>query len=216
MEARYIIAKRAAQELKDGDYVNLGIGIPTLLVNYLPENVHVVLHSENGILGSGPTPSPENADKDLTNAGGKPSSIVAGGSFFDNAMSFGIIRGKHLDMAVLGALQVDAQGNLANWIVPNEKVPGIGGAMDLVVGARKVIVAMEHTSKGTPKILDKCTLPLTAVKVVSLIITEMAVFAVEPDGLVLKEIAPNVHLNDIKKVTPAKYIVDNGLKVMNV
>ena len=215
MDAKSIIAKRVAQEFCTGDFVNLGIGIPTLVANYLPENVSVTLHSENGFLGIGPKPHPDCEDKDTTDAGGAFSSILPGGATFDSAMSFAIIRGGHLDVTVLGALQVDEEANLANWIIPGKKVPGMGGAMDLVTGAKKVIVAMEHTAKGQPKILPRCTLPLTARKAVHIIVTELAVFSYLPE-LTLMELAPGVSEDHLKSLTPARYAVSPLLKTMPV
>ncbi|WP_068749172.1 3-oxoacid CoA-transferase subunit B [Thermovenabulum gondwanense] len=215
-DAKEIIAKRAAKELKDGYVVNLGIGIPTLVANYIPEEVEVFLQSENGIIGMGPAPEPEKGDPNLVNAGGQMITVKPGAAFFDSSLSFSIIRGGHVDVTVLGALEVDQEGNLANWIIPGKLVPGMGGAMDLVVGARKVIVAMEHTAKGKPKILKRCTLPLTGIRVVDMIITEMGVFEVTDKGLVLKEIAPGTSVEDIKKVTEADFIIDKNLRIMNI
>lgn len=216
MDAKTIIAKRVAKEFSDGDFINLGIGIPTMVVNFLPENIKVTLHSENGFIGLGPTPEAGKEDKDISNAGGQPSSILPGGMFFDSSYSFGLVRGGHLDATVLGALQVDQEGNLANWMIPGKMVPGMGGAMDLVVGAKRVILAMEHTAKGSPKILPKCTLPLTASECVDMIVTEMAVFEIKDKKMVLTERAENVSLEDIKAVTPAEYTVASDLKVMAV
>lgn len=214
--SREIIAKRVAKELKDGDVVNLGIGMPTLVANYVPEDIDITLQSENGFVGIGPAPSEENIDKDLINAGGQPVTVRKGGAFFDSSMSFGIIRGGHVDVTVLGALQVDEEGNLANWMIPGKMVPGMGGAMDLVVGAKKVIVAMEHTAKGKAKILKKCNLPLTAKAQVDLIITEMGVMEVTENGLILKEISPEVTLEDIIAATEANLIIDSELKTMEI
>lgn len=216
MEAKEIIAMRAAKELKDGDIVNLGIGIPTLVANYVPEGVEVILQSENGIIGMGPAPEPDKGDPNLVNAGGQMVTVKPGAAFFDSALSFAIIRGGHVDVTVLGALEVDEEGNLANWIIPGKLVPGMGGAMDLVTGAKRVIVAMEHTAKGKPKILKRCTLPLTGVRVVNLIITELGVFEVTAEGLVLKEITPGVSIDDIKKVTEADFVISENLKVMDL
>ncbi|MGN0349452.1 MAG: 3-oxoacid CoA-transferase subunit B [Roseburia sp.] len=211
------IAARVAQELKDGDVVNLGIGLPTFVPNYLPEGVHITLHAENGIVGCGPKPSAEEAQPMyVTDAGGATASVAKGGCFIDSSTSFALVRGGHVDCTVLGALEVDQEGNLANWIIPGKKVPGMGGAMDLVVGAKKVIVAMEHTAKGNPKILKKCTLPLTAVKCISKIITEMCVFEVTPDGLVLREYNPEFSIDDIKNATEADFIVADDAKEIKV
>ncbi|MDR2176255.1 MAG: 3-oxoacid CoA-transferase subunit B [Synergistaceae bacterium] len=215
--AKVLIAARTAQELNDGDVVNLGIGLPTMVPDYLPKGIHVVLQSENGIIGTGPKPTAENADPaHMTDAGGQPAIAAPGGAYIDSAVSFGLIRGGHVDCTILGALEVDQEGNLANWIIPGKKVPGMGGAMDLVVGAKKVIVAMEHTSKGSLKILKKCRLPLTAVKCVDLIITEMAVIRVTPEGLELTEYNPEFTAEQIQAATEAPLIVKDGLKKMAV
>lgn len=213
---REVIASRVAQELQNGDVVNLGIGLPTLVANYVPKDIDVVLQSENGFLGLGPSPKEGEEDKKLTNAGGQYVTIEKGGCFFDSATSFIIIRGGHVDLTVLGALQVDQEGNLANWMIPGKMVPGMGGAMDLVVGAKKVVVAMEHTAKGNHKILKKCNLPLTASNHVNLIITEMAVIEVTDKGLVLKELGPEATVEDVIKNTEAELIIDENLKKMNV
>ena len=206
MDAKTLIASRVAQELKDGDVVNLGIGLPTLIPNYLPPGINITLQSENGFLGMGPlTGEP---DPDLVNAGGKPCGILPGASFFDSAMSFAIIRGGHVDVTVLGGLQVDQEANLANWMVPGKMIPGMGGAMDLVTGARTVIVAMEHATKdGGAKILKRCQLPLTAAKKVSAIATELAFFRLIDGQLVLTEIAPGVTLEEIRRKTEAEFVV---------
>jgi len=213
---REVIVKRVAQELKDGDLVNLGIGMPTLVANYIPEGIDILLHSENGFVGLGPNPEPGNEDPDIVNAGGLPSSVVPGGAFFDSAMSFTIIRGGHLDVTVLGALQVDQEGNLANWMIPGKMVPGMGGAMDLVAGAKKVIIAMEHTAKGSPKILKQCNLPLTAKGEVDLIVTEMGVIEVTKEGLLLTELAPETTVEEVMDATEAELIISENLKVMDV
>lgn len=209
------IAKRVAKELKDGDVVNLGIGLPTLVANYIPEDIEITLQSENGFLGMGPAPAEGEEDPYLVNAGGKYATINRGGVFFDSAESFVIIRGGHVDITVLGALEVDEKGNLANWMVPGKLVPGMGGAMDLVTGARKVIVAMNHTAKGSHKILKECTLPLTAVKVVDMIITEMGVMEVTEAGIVLKEINPEFTVEEVKNATGAALIIAEDLKDMD-
>jgi acetate CoA/acetoacetate CoA-transferase beta subunit len=209
------IARRVAMELHDGDVVNLGIGMPTLVANYLPEGVDVLFQSENGFVGLGPAPLPGQEDPDVTNAGAQPVTILPGGATFDSAMSFAIIRGGHVDVTVLGGLEVDACGNLANWMVPGKMVPGMGGAMDLTVGAKRVIIAMEHTAKGSPKILKECTLPFTAKSQVDLIVTDMAVIEVTPDGLVLKEIAPDTTVEAVIEATEAELIV-GSVGVMKV
>ncbi|SHH38332.1 butyryl-CoA:acetoacetate CoA-transferase beta subunit [Caloranaerobacter azorensis DSM 13643] len=214
--AREIIAKRVAKELKDGDVVNLGIGLPTMVANYIPDGIDIILQSENGFIGLGPVSKSGEEDKDLINAGGQPVTIKPGGAFFDSATSFAIIRGGHVDATVLGALQVDEKGNLANWMIPGKMVPGMGGAMDLVVGAKKVIIAMEHTAKGKPKILKECTLPLTAAGQVNLIITEMAVIEVTERGLVLKELGPEATIEDVKANTEADLIIADDLKKMEI
>lgn len=214
MDAKEIIARRVAQELKDGDLVNLGIGLPTMVANYIPEGVDIMFQSENGLIGLGPAPSEDQIDWNLTNAGGQPVTVLPGGCFFDSAMSFGIIRGGHVDATVLGALEVDQHGNLANWMVPGKMVPGMGGAMDLVTGARKVIVAMQHTAKGEPKIMKLCTLPLTAAAQVNLIITEYAVMEVRPEGLYVTEISPEISVEDLKACTDAELIFAEPLKTM--
>ncbi|OJV66482.1 MAG: succinyl-CoA--3-ketoacid-CoA transferase [Clostridiales bacterium 38-18] len=214
MDAKEIIARRVAKEFKDGDVVNLGIGLPTLVPNYIDEDVEIILHSENGFTGIGPAPEADQIDPNLVNAGGMPVTIIPGGVFFDSAMSFTIIRGGHLDATVLGALQVDEEGNLANWMIPGKLVPGMGGAMDLVGGAKKVIVAMTHTAKGDLKILKKCTLPLTGAKKVSKIITEMGVMEVTPEGLVLTEYNPEYTLEQIKEATEADLIIPENIREM--
>ncbi len=216
LDAKVVIAKRVAQELHDGDVVNLGIGLPTLVANYIPENVDVTFQSENGFLGLGPAPEADKIDMELVNAGGQPVTIVPGGCYFDSCTSFGIIRGGHVDATVLGALQVDEKGNLANWKIPGKMVPGMGGAMDLVVGAKNVIVAMQHTQKGDHKILSECTLPLTAKEQVNLIITEMAVIEVTKEGLVLKELGPEATVEEVQAATGAKLIIPEDIKRFGV
>ena len=213
-DAKEIIAARAAREMKDGDVVNLGIGIPTMAVNYLPQNIDIVIQSENGIMGMGPAPLPENINTDIVNAGGQPVTVRNGAVFFDSASSFGLVRGGHVDVSILGALEADEKGSLANWIIPGKMVPGMGGAMDLVVGAKKVIIAMTHTQKGAPKILEKCTLPLTAMGVVDKIITEMGVLEVTSDGLVLVEKNPEFTIEQVKEATGAKIKIHPDLKPM--
>ena len=213
-DIKQIIASRVAKELNDGDVVNLGIGLPTMVANFIPEGVDIVLQSENGIMGMGPAPEAGQEDVDVVNAGAQYVTINPGAMFFDSATSFGIIRGGHVDATVLGALEVDEHANLANWIVPGKMVPGMGGAMDLVVGARKVIIAMTHTQKGNPKILKECTLPYTAVGVVTMIVTEMCVMEYTDNGLVLTELNPEYTLEQVKEVTPAAYTVSDDLKDM--
>ncbi|MDF2634923.1 MAG: 3-oxoacid CoA-transferase, subunit [Pelosinus sp.] len=211
IDKRVRVARRVAQELKNGEVVNLGIGLPTLVANYLPQGVSIILHSENGFLGIGSEPESGKEDKDLINAGGKPASILANGCCFDSATSFAIIRGGHVDTTVLGALEVDQKGNLANWMVPGKKVTGMGGAMDLVTGAKKVIIAMEHVNKdGSPKIVKECTMPLTAKEEVDLIITDMAVIAVHSDGLYLLEIGEDITVEQVISCTDAKLILPTG------
>ena len=209
-----VIARRCAKELKDGFVVNLGIGLPTLIPNYLPEGVKVVLQSENGLLGLGPTPEEGKENKYLVNAGGGYISVLPGGSIFDSSTSFGIIRGGHVDVTILGAMQVDEQGNLANWILPGGKTIGMGGAMDLLVGAKEVILAMEHTAKGKPKILKRCTLPLTAPHEVDMIVTEMGVMKITPDGIVLSEINPDFTVDQVQQNTEATLIIPSDIKPM--
>jgi len=211
--AKEIIAKRAARELKDGDIVNLGIGLPTLLGNYLEADVEITLQAEDGILGMGSMCEPGQEDKDIINAGNQYVNIEQGACFFDSATSFGIIRGGHVDATVLGALEVDESGTLASHIIPGKMVPGMGGAMDLVVGAKKVIVVTTHTAKGAPKILKKVRLPITAVGRVNLIITELAVIEVTPQGLLLKEISADTTVEEVKSLTEAELIVSEDLVV---
>jgi acetate CoA/acetoacetate CoA-transferase beta subunit len=208
------IAQRVARELQDGNVCNLGIGLPTLVANFVPKDKVVWFQSENGFVGLGPTPEEGKADPYITNAGGKPVTIKEGGIFFDSATSFGIIRGGHVDLTVLGALQVDEEGNIANYMIPGKMVPGMGGAMDLISGARKVIVAMEHTAKGDKKILKKCSLPLTAAHEVNLIITEMGVIEVTPQGLVLKEINPEFTVEQVQEATEPTLIIADPLLQM--
>lgn len=201
------IASRVAKELCNGDIVNLGIGLPTRVANFIPKGIEIILQSENGFLGLGPSPKEGDLDESIVNAGGQPVTILPGGCFFDSVTSFGIIRGGHVDVSVLGALQVDQQGNIANYMIPGKMVPGMGGAMDLVTGAKKVIVAMEHTAKGAHKILKACNLPLTAVNAVDLIITEMGVIEVTPKGLKLIEINPEYTVDEVIAATEAPLIV---------
>ena len=214
---RILIGKRIAKELKDGDYVNLGIGLPTEVVNHIPVGIKVVVQSENGIIGVGPTPPVGEEDEDLVNAGGGYITAAPGSAYIDTAMSFAIVRGGHLAMTVLGALQVDQHGNLANWWIPGKMVPGMGGAMDLVSGANQVVVAMEHCDKeGKSKILKECTLPLTATGKVTLIVTDMAVMKVEKGQLRLVEIAEGFTVDDVKQATEADLIVEGEIPVFGV
>jgi acetate CoA/acetoacetate CoA-transferase beta subunit len=213
-QVRRTIARRVARELRDGDLVNLGIGLPTLVPDYLPPGVRVTLESENGIIGAGPLPADTPGSPYVVNAGGQPSSCQPGGAFIDSVTSFGLIRGGHMDLTVLGALQVDRHGNLANWIIPGRMVAGMGGAMDLVVGARRVIVAMEHTQRGKPKILDQCTLPLTATSCVDLIVTEMAVLALADGVVLLQELNPHYPLDEVIAATGTTLAIADPLLEM--
>jgi 3-oxoacid CoA-transferase subunit B len=215
VEKRERIVKRIARDLRDGFYVNLGIGLPTLVANYVPEGVEVVLQSENGMLGVGPFPIEGEEDADLINAGKETVTEIPGTAYFSSADSFAMIRGGHIDLSVLGAMEVDQEGNLANWMIPGKVVKGMGGAMDLVAGARRTVIAMEHTTReGAPKILKRCTLPLTGLKVVNTIVTEMAYITVTPQGLVLEEVAEGLTPEDVQKVTEARLIVSPNLKTM--
>ncbi|MFC3884071.1 3-oxoacid CoA-transferase subunit B [Bacillus songklensis] len=216
MNTKEYIAARAAKELKNGDIVNLGIGIPTLVADYIPADVQVFLHSENGILGVGPTPDDENIDQDLVNAGKLPVTVLEGASFFDSASSFAMIRGGHVSVSILGVLQIDAKGRIANWAVPGKSVLGVGGAMDLLEGSKKVIVTTMHTTnQGASKIVKDLSYPITSERNVDLIITDLAVFEVRKDGLHLIELAPGVSLEEVQKKTDAPFHVDESLKQDN-
>ena len=214
--AKTIIAKRIAREFKNNQLVNLGIGLPTMVANYIPEGINVIFQSENGIIGMGPAPLPGKENPDVTNAGASLVTALPYGCYFDSAMSFAMIRGKHVEYTVLGALEVDQEGSLASWIIPGKKVPGMGGAMDLVVGAKNVIVSTLHTERGKPKILKKCILPLTARHVVNMIVSELAVFRVTPGGLALIEINKDSSVEEIRASTAADFIVSEHLKTMEV
>lgn len=213
-EMKAFIARRVAKELHDGDVVNLGIGLPTMVPQFLPEGVHVTLQSENGIVGAASVDDWNNNPLHVVDAGGNPSAVAPGGSFIDSATSFAMIRGGHVDATILGGLEVDQEGSLSNWIIPGKKMPGMGGAMDLLVGAKYVIVAMEHTAKGKPKILKKCRLPYTAVKCVNKIITEMCVLEVTDQGLLLTEYNPEYTLDQIREATEAELLISPDLKSM--
>lgn len=216
MDSKILIAKRVAKELRDGDIVNLGIGLPTMVAEYIPKDIEVFFQSENGLINLGPRPEEDLIDLDVVNAGGSPVSILKGGAYFDSATSFMIIRGGHVDVTVLGSLQVDEEGSIANWIIPGKLVPGMGGAMDLLCGSKKVIVAMMHTNKGRLKILKKCSLPLTAVKEVNWIFTELGVMEITKEGIVLREYNPNYSIDYIQEMTEAKLIIPSDIKVMEI
>src|SRR5882757_6981906 len=216
MDAQTIIARRVAQELHTGDLVNLGIGIPTLVANYVPPELKVFFQSENGLIGTGPIPEQGMAHPHLTDAGGRPISALPGASTFDSAMSFGLIRGGHVDVTVLGGLQVDAHGHLANWMVPGKMVPGMGGAMDLVSGAKRVIVAMQHAAKGKSKVVAKCTLQLTSTRPVNLVVTEMAVIGISDGKAILIETAPGVSVAEVMAVTEAELVIPDDVPAMTL
>ena len=214
MDAQSLIARRIALELQEGMLVNLGIGIPTLVAGYVPRDMHVFFQSENGLIGTGPIPEQAFAQPRLTDAGGRPVTAIPGACTFDSAISFGLIRGGHVDMTVLGGLQVDARGLLANWMIPGKMVPGMGGAMDLVTGARRVVVAMQHTAKGKPKILERCSLPLTSVRPVDLVVTDLAVIELHEERLRLIETAPGVSVEQVLAATEARLEVADDVRTM--
>jgi acetate CoA/acetoacetate CoA-transferase beta subunit len=216
MEAQTIIAKRIAQELRSGMLINLGIGIPTLVANHVPQGLSVYFQSENGLIGTGPIPEEGMAHPTLTDAAGHPVSALPGASTFDSAMSFGLIRGGHLDMTVLGGLQVDSQGHLANWMIPGKMVPGMGGAMDLVTGAKRVVVAMQHTAKGKPKVLKQCSLPLTSLRTVDLVVTELAVIAFPGGRATLVETGPGIAVDDVLASTDAELEIPQHVPQMSL
>src|SRR5712691_5865009 len=216
MEPQTIIARRIARELSPGMLINLGIGIPTLVANYLPEGLQVFFQSENGLIGTGAPPEEGMAHPTLTDAGGRPVTALPGASTFDSAISFGLIRGGHLDLTVLGGLQVDQTGRLANWMIPGKMVPGMGGAMDLVSGARRVIVAMQHTAKGASKIVKTCTLPITSTRPVDLVVTELAVIEFRDGQAILREIAPNVSIAEVVAVTDAELVIPDTVPEMKI
>lgn len=214
MSPKEIIARRAAQELKDGTLVNLGIGLPTMVTQFIPKNVSILLESENGLIGMGERARPGFESRDLTDAGSNPVTMRPGAATFDSAMSFGLIRGGHVDVTILGGLEVDQNGRLANWMIPGMKVPGMGGAMDLLNGAKRVIVTLQHTANGKSKIVKKCSLPLTSVRPVDLIVTELAVFQPTATKLVLKELAPGVTLESVKSLTDAEFEIPEKIQRM--
>jgi acetate CoA/acetoacetate CoA-transferase beta subunit len=216
MDVKEIIARRIALELRSGNLVNLGIGLPTAVASYVPHGVDVFFQAENGLIGMQPLPDPGFADENLSDPGGSFVGAVPGACSFDSCMSFGLIRGGHLDVTVLGGLEVDERGLLANWMVPGKMVPGMGGAMDLVTGSRRVIVAMMHTAKGRPKILRKCTLPLTSTRPVNLIVTELAVLEPTPDGMLLKEVAPGLSAKDVAAATDARLVIPTEIPTMRL
>jgi acetate CoA/acetoacetate CoA-transferase beta subunit len=216
MDAQAIIAKRIALELRDGMLVNLGIGIPTQVANYVPPGIHIFFQSENGLIGTGPVPEEGMVQARLTDAGGRPVSAIPGACTFDSAVSFGLIRGGHVDLTVLGGLQVDAQGHLANWTIPGKMVPGMGGAMDLVAGAKRVIVAMQHSAKGKPKIVERCTLPLTSARAVDMVVTELAVIAFAGGRATLVETAPGVAVEQVLAATEAELVVPPQVRQMQL
>ena len=216
MDAQTIIAKRIALDLRDGMLVNLGIGIPTLVANYVPAGIHIFFQSENGLIGTGPIPQEGLAQARLTDAGGRPVTALPGASTFDSAVSFGLIRGGHVDMTVLGGLQVDQKGKLANWTIPGKMVPGMGGAMDLVSGAKRVIVAMQHTAKGKPKIVRRCSLPLTSSRAVDLVVTELAVISFDSGRATLIETAPGVSVQQVLAATEAELVVSPHVSPMQI